>query len=99
MIETTFTLRALSDIERARDWYDQRHAELGARFVEATHAAVMSAATLLERAQEVHAGVRAIRMKRFPYRVYYRCEPEQIIILAVYHTARDPQRWDESDRT
>ena len=42
---------------------------------------------------------RAIRCRRFPYRVYFRVEPDRILILAVYHTAREPDRWDDGSRT
>jgi len=31
--------------------------------------------------------------KRFPYGIFYVVEPQRIVVLAVLHTARDPQVW------
>jgi len=29
----------------------------------------------------------------FPYGVYYLAEPDRIVVLAVYHSSRDPRGW------
>jgi plasmid stabilization system protein ParE len=37
--------------------------------------------------------VRAARLRRFPYVVYYRLEPSRIFVLAVQHGGGNPQTW------
>jgi plasmid stabilization system protein ParE len=37
--------------------------------------------------------VRCALVRRFPYAVYYRVEPERIVVIAVFHTKRDPGVW------
>jgi len=32
---------------------------------------------------------------RFPYAVFYRVEPNRIVVLTVLHTARDPKLWPQ----
>jgi plasmid stabilization system protein ParE len=41
----------------------------------------------------VFGDVRKAVVKGFPYCVYYREEPAQVRVLAVFHTSRDPNIW------
>ena len=93
------TLRALRDMHSARDWYDQASIDLGNRFIDAVLAAVRTARERPESCPLIRSGVRAVRCRRFPYRVYFETEENRIVVLAVYHTARDPRRWDDPLRT
>jgi toxin ParE1/3/4 len=38
-------------------------------------------------------GTRKLRLQRFPYRLIYRDEPTQILIVSVAHGARRPDFW------
>jgi plasmid stabilization system protein ParE len=53
--------------------------------------------TVLERFPEmfarVHGDVRRVIVSRFPYAVFYQVEADRIVVLAVLHTARDPESW------
>jgi plasmid stabilization system protein ParE len=53
--------------------------------------------TVLERFPEmfarVHGDVRRMIVSRFPYAVFYQIEADRIVVLAVLHTARDPESW------
>jgi plasmid stabilization system protein ParE len=42
---------------------------------------------------EVHNDIREALVDRFPYAVYYRVEPAQVVVVAIVHTARDPAIW------
>jgi plasmid stabilization system protein ParE len=92
------TDRALRDLTRARDWYDRGSIDLGNRFIDAVLSAVRTARERPTSCALVRNGVRGIRCKRFPYRVYFETHDDRIVVLAVYHTARNPTRWDEPDR-
>jgi toxin ParE1/3/4 len=39
------------------------------------------------------ADVRVTLIRRFPYAVYYRIKPTRIVVIAVFHTSRDPKAW------
>ena len=99
MRDYELTDRAVLDLAAARDWYDQHGTELGNRFLDAAYEAIRIARERPESCPEIHRGVRGIRCRRFPYRVYFESGPEKIIVLSVYHTARDPQRWNDDRRT
>lgn len=46
---------------------------------------------------EIHApiyqDVRHGRLKRFPYAVFYRIEPDRVVVIAVHHSKRNPRSW------
>ena len=46
----------------------------------------------------VHGEVRRAMVSRFPYAVFYRIEPKQVVVLTVLHTARDPRLWPQPRR-
>lgn len=37
--------------------------------------------------------VRGALVPRFPYGVYFRVKPDQAVIIAVFHTSREPTIW------
>lgn len=92
------TQRALQDLSAARDYYDRAGVELGNRFIDRVFAAIDVARERPESCPGAPGGVRTIRCRRFPYRVYFKVETDRVLVLAVYHTARDPDRWDDSSR-
>jgi plasmid stabilization system protein ParE len=42
---------------------------------------------------QVYQDVREAIVSGFPYCVYYVEEPNQVVVLAVFHTARNPSIW------
>src|SRR5438874_2288069 len=98
MRDYEFRPRAVRDIASARDWYDGQQADLGNKFFDAVLMAVREAREHAERFPQVNPTTRALRLTRFPYRVYYATRSDRIIIRAVYHTHRDPDRWADEDR-
>jgi plasmid stabilization system protein ParE len=41
----------------------------------------------------IYRNVRRSLLRRFPYAVYYRIEPDRVAVVAIHHTKRDPRRW------
>jgi plasmid stabilization system protein ParE len=41
----------------------------------------------------VRGDMRRVVANRFPYSVYFRAEQSRIVVLAVFHTSRDPAIW------
>jgi plasmid stabilization system protein ParE len=81
------------EIDEAYAWYEDQRAGLGEEFL----AEVQRVLDRIERNPEIHApiyqAVRHGRVKRFPYAVYYRVEPDRIVVIAVHHSKRDPRSW------
>ncbi len=47
----------------------------------------------------VHRNIRRALLQHFPYGVFFIREENSIIVLAVLHQARDPNRWRKRIRT
>jgi toxin ParE1/3/4 len=99
MLTYDLTERAVSDLRAAREWYDRLNVDLGNRLVDDVLGAVKLARERPTSFPLVKRNVRTVRCKRFPYRVYFRDTGEQVVVLAIYHTARDPRGWDNPTRT
>jgi toxin ParE1/3/4 len=82
----------------ARDWYDGQSAGLGNQFIDAVAAAARSACDGPNRFPTIGHGVRTVRCKRFPYRLYFKVRSDRVDVLAVYHSARNPNLWNHPGR-
>lgn len=84
---------AEDDIAQAKAWYNRRSSDLGDDFVLCVEEALDRIRNIPNGATEVYPGVRRVVLRRFPYGVFYRVDPDQIAVLAVYHSKRDPRNW------
>jgi plasmid stabilization system protein ParE len=87
------TPEAEEDIAEARAWYNRQRAGLGDDFVDQVDAALDRICRIPKGATEVYPGVRRVVLRRFPYGAFYRVDEDQIAVLAVYHSKRDPRGW------
>jgi toxin ParE1/3/4 len=89
------TSEAEDDIAEAKAWYNRRRRGLGDEFVLMVETALDRIRGIPEGATEIFPGVRRVVPRRFPYGVFYRVDPDQIGVIAVYHSKRDPRGWQE----
>jgi len=80
-------------LSEAYDWYQQREPELGAAFVREVDSCVKNIVLHPEMYPIVHKHVRQGLLRRFPYSVMYLIAGDAIIVLSVFHAARDPKVW------
>lgn len=84
---------ARDELLEAQAWYEQRAAGLGAAFARAVEAAVESLQRAPHQYPVVHRDIRRVLLRRFPFAIFYRAADDEIIVLAVFHLARDSARW------
>jgi plasmid stabilization system protein ParE len=87
------TPEAEEDLSEARAWYERKREGLGEEFVLSVEAALDHIRRVPEAATEVYPGIRRVVVRKFPYGVFYRVDPDQIAVIAVYHSKRDPRGW------
>ena len=84
--------RAETDLQEAYQWYEAQRLGLGIDFLEEMKRAM----TLLEREPErrpcYYRGFRRWLTRRFPYKIFYRVETDQVIVFRVLHAKRDHRR-------
>ncbi len=84
---------AHTDILDAAVWYELRRpgwADVFAAEVEATLRKLHQAP---ERFPIVAKSVRRAGVRRFPYGVFYACEPGRLVVIAVVHNSRGSKEW------
>jgi plasmid stabilization system protein ParE len=88
-----FRRAARTEFDDGADWYDGRRAGLGTAFTAAVQDVLGRIAAQPDFYPQVFGDVREGLVAGFPYCVYYREEPGRVLVLSVFHTARNPSVW------
>jgi plasmid stabilization system protein ParE len=91
--EVVFRRAAQRELGDAAVRYEERRAGLGAEFRAEVEGAIESVAQSPSRFPLMHRDIRCIRVRRFPYSVFFRVEATRVVGLAVFHVRRDPLVW------
>ncbi len=75
----------------AIDWYNEAREGLGDEFKIAVETMLAQISRQPERFAATRLDSRRAVMSRFPYTIHFWIEPERIVVLAVFHGARDPE--------
>jgi toxin ParE1/3/4 len=81
------------DLIEAYKWYGEKVPGLGTDFLAVIERALESIQQNPARFPIIYRNVRRALMRRFPYGIFYFLEGENIIVLGVMHTARNPAKW------
>ena len=84
---------AAADIEEAFAWYEAQRPGLGDEYLEAVNHALTAVRESPRLHGVVHRDVRRVKVRRFPYSVFYRILKEDIVVVGCFHASRDPHRW------
>jgi plasmid stabilization system protein ParE len=84
---------ARDEFDAAVDWYEQQRAGLGAAFLDRVREVFARIAANPQLHATVYQDVRKAVVQKFPYVVLYKEEAGEVVVTAVFHTARDPARW------
>jgi plasmid stabilization system protein ParE len=77
----------------AASWYEQQREGLGYEFLAEALTAIERLADHPLRHPIVHRDTRRSLMQRFPFGIYFRITQSHIVVVAVMHASRHPQRW------
>lgn len=81
------------DILEALDYYDEINPPLGNDFVLCVDEVMSRIARNPLHYQKIHKNVRRAFTRRYPFAVFFTIIGSCVIVLAVFHIQRDPQRW------
>jgi plasmid stabilization system protein ParE len=81
------------DAEEARDYLEGQQAGLGQAFLDRLNEALARIGAMPELYGVAWRNVRAARLRRFTYVVYYRVHADRVEVLAVMHGSRQPSAW------
>src|SRR5450759_5000798 len=81
------------DLARAYGWYEAQRIGLGEEFLAAVDGSFDAIEQFPEMFARVYGEVRRVILSRFPYAIFYRIDPTQVVVLTVLHESRDPKLW------
>ncbi len=84
---------AEADLADVRAWYDGQRLGLGDELLECVEEVFDRLRRSPELFGKVFEDLRLARVRRFPYVLVYRIDDDQVTVVAVYHTRRDPRGW------
>jgi plasmid stabilization system protein ParE len=88
-----FTQAARAELIEAQDWYEKEAPGLGGRFRAEIEKVVERIANNPERYAVVYKSLRRARLQRFPYALFFSIEDKELMVVACFHSKRDPKRW------
>ena len=94
-LRPAFRKAARLEYDEAAGWYESQRPGLGIEFVSEIERALLQACEMPQRFPRMLADVRCVRVRRFPYSVFFRVRSDQLIVLSVFHARRDPAYWRE----
>jgi plasmid stabilization system protein ParE len=81
------------DILEAKFWYEDQQFGLGEKFVEEVERQIQKIVNNPNAYQYRYRDVRVCFTRKFPFGVHYLVVHSEILVLAVFHTSRDPKSW------
>lgn len=84
---------AEADLADARSWYERQQEGLGGEFLECVGELLEKIELMPELHQIIYHHVRRAQTRRFPFSVYYCIEADEVVVIGVLHSRRDPRGW------
>lgn len=95
MRQVVFRKQARVEFDEAGDWYEKERPGLGSEFLAEIHLLILRIATTPEQFPRLYRDVRKAVARRFPYCIYFHEREQKIVVLAVFHSARNPAVWKQ----
>jgi plasmid stabilization system protein ParE len=90
-----FRKAARLEYDEAAMWYESQKTGLGSEFVAEIERALLQACEMPQRFPTMIQDVRRVRVRRFPYSVFFRVRDSSVVVLSVFHARRNPMVWRE----
>jgi plasmid stabilization system protein ParE len=81
--------KAEADLSEAARWYEAQRPTLGGQFLDEIGRILILLKESPERHRLYYRGFRRLLTQRFPYKVFYRIEGGNVIVVRVLHAKRD----------
>ena len=94
-MNSRFVDACLAEIDETVRWYAEQSPELPEHILAELQYAVEKLAPFPEAYHMVVAPYRRVRLSRFPYALFFRVDPDEIVIVGFFHQHSDPAKWRE----
>jgi len=91
-VEVRFLTTAWLEAVEAREWYASRRDLLGIAFFREMERQIQNIADNPMRFPVIYNDVRRAILMKFPYILYFKIENESAIVIACFHSSRNPSK-------
>jgi plasmid stabilization system protein ParE len=88
-----FTPDADTELAEARQWYAYQREDLDLEFMQSIDEALSRIVAHPSLYPVIHRTPRRAVVRRFPFAIFYEVAADEIQVIAVFHSRRDPERW------
>lgn len=74
-------------------WHEEQKGDLGSTFETHFDNAVISIQSNPLKTQVRYNDTRVFFLKKFPYGIHFQVNDSVILIVAIFHTSQDPEKW------
>ena len=90
---TRFTPEADAELAEAREWYARQQEDLDLEFMKSIDDAVSCIVANPHQYPNVYRSLTRCVVRRFPFAIFYEVAVDEVEVIAVFHSRRDPERW------
>jgi len=94
-LPVVFRRIALHEFRDAANFYAAQRPGLGGEFIREIERCISLVAEQPLAYPFVHREMRRVITKRFPFSIYFYVETERIVVIAIFHSSRNPTIWRE----
>jgi hypothetical protein len=94
-VKARFTSVAELELAEAMLNYEAAQPGLGAKFLREVKTATRLIETHPQAWTPLSPRTRRIRVRRFPFGLFYHVRPDEVLIVSVMDLRRDPKRWED----
>ena len=88
-----FTPEADAELAEAREWYAHQREDLDLEFMNSIDDALSRIVASPHKYPNVYRSLRRYVVRRFPFAIFYDVAADEVEVIAVFHSRRDPERW------
>lgn len=88
-----FTPEADVELTEAREWYSHQRKDLDLEFMQCIDDALSRITRNPFLFPAVYHELRRVVVRRFPFAIFYELMSDEIQVIAVFHSRRDPEMW------
>jgi len=92
-LSVLFRKIAASEMAEAHAWYELQSPGLGVEFSSTISKYLDRISQNPDLYPLVTDDIRQAILNRFPFCIYYKIRNQKVIVLAIFHSARDPKNW------
>jgi plasmid stabilization system protein ParE len=81
------------DFDESFDWYAERSVDAAIGFAAAVEEAIDKVIADPRRFPSTHGRCQYCSLRRYPFRLVFRDEPDRLVVVAVAHAKRRPGYW------